>query len=62
MAMLIFVLGSVHEEDEEFDEVVAAVVVQVMAVLAGAACWHEIRTNAPINTAKKGRRLTAPLS
>lgn len=62
IAMLIPVVGSVQDEDEEFDDVVAVVVVQVMAVLAGAALWQEISPNAPISNAKNGRRLTAPLS
>jgi len=60
--MLIPVTGSVHVEEEAFDDVVAVVVVQVMAVVAGAAWWHETKPNAPINRAKTGRRLTAPLS
>jgi hypothetical protein len=38
------------------------VVVQVMAVVAGAAWWHDTKPNAAINRAKTGRRLTAPLS
>jgi hypothetical protein len=62
MAMVIPVVGSVHEEEEVVVEVVEVVVVHVMAVLAGAAyLWQESRLNTPKNNAKIGRRLTAAL-
>jgi hypothetical protein len=61
MLMLIRLTGSVHVEKEEFEEVVAAVVVQVMAVLTGA-LPHEARLNRPIIRAKSGSRFTALLS
>ena len=60
--MLIPVTGSVHEEEEALVDVVAAVVVQVMAVLGAEYLWHEARPNTPISDAKTGRRFTAPLS
>ena len=60
--MLIPVTGSVHVEEEALDDVVDVVVVQVMAVVAGAVWWHETKPNAPINRTKTGRRFTAPLS
>jgi hypothetical protein len=62
IAMLIPVVGSVHEEEAVVD-VVEVVVVHVIAVLeVVAALWHEIRLKAPISKTKIGRRLTAPLS
>jgi len=62
MAMVIPVVGSVHEEDEVVVDVVEVVVVHVIAVLAGAAyLWQETRANTPTNKPKIGRRLTAPL-
>ena len=62
MAMVIPVTGSMHEEEEAFDDVLAAVVVQVMAVLGAVYLWHETRLNAPMSNARTGRLLTAPLS
>ena len=63
IAMLIPVVGSVHEEDEVVVEVAEVVVVHVMAVLVvGAYFLHETRLNNPISNAKIERRLTAPLS
>lgn len=62
MVIAIPVVGSVHDEEEEVVDVVAEVVVQVMAVLGAAALWHESRPMAPMNNAQIGRRLTAPLS
>jgi hypothetical protein len=59
---VIEVMGSVQELAEVVVDVVAAVVVHVMAVLGAAYLWHETRLNAPISNAKIGRRLTAPLS
>jgi len=60
--MLIPVVGSVHVEKEVVVDVPEVVVVHVMAVLGGAALWHETRPMAPMSIAKVGRRLTAPLS
>ena len=60
--MLIPVTGSVHEEEEALVDVVAAVVVQVMAVLVAADLLHDARPNTPMSNAKTGRRFTAPLS
>ena|SRR5260370_84510 len=62
MVIVIPVVGSVHDEEEEVVDVVEVVVVQVMAVLTGAALWHETRPMAPKSNAQIGRRLTAPLS
>src|SRR6266853_5403953 len=59
--MLIPVVGSVHVEKEVVVDVPEVVVVHVMAVLTGAALWHETRPMAPMRNAKIGRRLTAPL-
>jgi len=62
MAMLMPVVGSVQKEDEVLDDAVAAVVVQVMAVLGAVYLWHDARANTPTSNAKNGKRLTAPLS
>ena len=61
IAIVIPVVGSVHEEEEVVVDVVEVVVVHVMAVLAGAAWWQETRANTLTNMAKIGRRLTTPL-
>jgi hypothetical protein len=42
--------------------VVLPAVVQVTAVLAGAAPWQELKLNKAMSPAKYTRRLTAPLS
>ena len=64
IAMLIPVVGSVHEEDEVVVDVVEVEVVHVMAVLGvvGVDLRHETRLNAPMNNAKIQKPLTAPLS
>jgi hypothetical protein len=62
IVIVIPVVGSVHDEDEEVVEVVDVVVVQLMAVLGAAALWHETSPMAPMRNARIGRRLTAPLS
>jgi hypothetical protein len=62
MAMLIPVAGSVHEDEDALVDVVAAVVVQVMAVLGAVYLWHDARANTPTSTAKNRKRFTAPLS
>jgi hypothetical protein len=53
------VTGSVHEEEDAAVEVVAAVVVQVTAVL-GAAEWHEASPNIARVIMNRERRFTAP--
>src|ERR1700682_375342 len=64
IAMLMPVVGSVHEEDDVVVDVVEVVVVHVMAVLGvvGADLRHETRVNVPMNNAKIQKPLTAPLS
>jgi hypothetical protein len=59
---LIFVAGSVQVEVEVVVEEVVVVVVQVTAVLADAALWHEARPNTAMSKPKNMRRFTAPLS
>jgi hypothetical protein len=59
---LIFVTGSVHVDVEVVDDEVEDVVVQVTAVLAGAAP-QEVRLNAATSKiARTMKRFTAPLS
>jgi hypothetical protein len=62
IAMLMPVVGSVHEEEEALVAVVEVVVVQVIAVLGAVYLWHDARANTPTSNAKNGKRLTAPLS
>ena len=60
--MLMPVVGSVQEEEDAFVDVVAVVVVQVIAVLGAVYLWHDARANTPTSNAKNGKRFTAPLS
>jgi hypothetical protein len=60
MVTEIFVVGSMHETDEEALEVVAAVVVHVTAVLVEAALLQEAKPNRPAINANRKIRFTAP--
>jgi len=61
MVTLMLVTGSVQVEVELVEDVVEAVVVQVIAVLA-AEWWHDGKVSRAVNSANKTRRFTAPLS
>ena len=60
MVTEILVAGSMQETDEEALEVVAAVVVQVTAVLVVVAEPHEAMPTTAASNASRGRRFTAP--